>query len=94
MIRSERVRPRDLTTSWPDVAANDMAGEVARRFAVNVRAAIGTKSIRAVAASSGVHHATVLRVLEGQTWPDFETIARLEWGLGQKLWPGRVLELP
>jgi hypothetical protein len=37
-----------------------------------------------------VHHATLLGILEGQKWPDLETIAKIEEGTGADLWPGRV----
>jgi hypothetical protein len=31
-----------------------------------------------------------LGILDGQKWPDLETIAKIEEGTGADLWPGRV----
>ena len=64
--------------------------EVARLFAENVRVAIGSRSLREVAALTGVNHTSIGDVLNGRTWPDLATIARLEAGLAADLWPGRV----
>jgi transcriptional regulator with XRE-family HTH domain len=68
----------------------DPVGEVARQFALNVRAAIGDRSIRAAAQDVGVDHSTIVAVLQGRTWPDLATIAKLELGFGVDLWPGRM----
>jgi hypothetical protein len=59
------------------------AAEVARRLA----AAIGNRSVRAVARDAGLDHTTVRAVLEGERWADLVTIARLEQALGTRLWP-------
>ena len=75
---------------WPHVASLDPIGEVARLFAENLRIAIGDRSIRAAANDAGVDHSTIMAVLQGRTWPDLATIARLEMGFGVDLWPGRV----
>ncbi|WP_158613392.1 helix-turn-helix transcriptional regulator [Frigoribacterium sp. PhB160] len=40
-----------------------------------------------MAEAAGVTHTTLLSVLAGQVWPDLETIAKLERGLGVALWP-------
>lgn len=34
-------------------------------------------------------HSTILAILQGRTWPDLYTVARLEQGLEADLWPGR-----
>jgi hypothetical protein len=64
-------------------------GEVARQFTLNLREAIGTQSIRGAAAAADVNHSTLLGILEGRTWPDLETIAKIEHGLSADVWPGR-----
>ncbi|WP_123356699.1 helix-turn-helix transcriptional regulator [Frigoribacterium sp. PhB160] len=88
MGRTARAKPAALAPSpWPDVHSDDPIGEVARRFAQNLRQAVGSRSIRSVAEASGVTHTTLLSVLAGQVWPDLETIAKLERGLGVGLWP-------
>jgi transcriptional regulator with XRE-family HTH domain len=70
------------------VPAVDPVTEVARQFAENVRAAIGVKSLRQIGIDTGVHHTTIIKLLNGESWPDLETIAKLEIGLGVSLWPG------
>lgn len=90
MARSARARPQELTDSWPDKPSPDPVGEVARLFVMNLRREIGKRSIRAAAEACGLNHATLLGILEGRTWPDLETIAKLERGLTADLWPGRT----
>lgn len=66
-----------------------MAGETARRFANNLRAAMGKVSMRRVAADAGLDEGTLRRVLAGSVWPDLHTIARLEEALAVELYPRR-----
>jgi ribosome-binding protein aMBF1 (putative translation factor) len=88
MRKPARARPVDLAPApWPERPANDPIGEVARRFAVNVRSALRGRSLRSVAAAADVDHATISRILAGQVWPDLSTIARLERTLSVTLWP-------
>jgi len=68
----------------------DPIGEVARQFALNLRRAIGDRSLRAAAQATGVDHSTIQAILQGRTWPDLFTMAKLENGLEIDLWPGRV----
>jgi len=72
------------------MASEDPVGEVARRFAENLRIAIGEQSVRAVAQKSEVAHVTILAILDGRVWPDMFTISKLERGLDVDLWPGRI----
>jgi hypothetical protein len=88
MPRSARLKPRELVPAWPDGPAADPIGEVALLFAGNLRRSIGQRSIRSVAEACGMNHATLIGILEGKAWPDMETIAKLERGLGTALWPG------
>lgn len=90
MARTERKKPAELAPApWPDVESPSPAGEAARQFTRKLRNAIGGASLRSAAASAGINHATLLKILAGQTWPDLETIAKLETGLKADLWPGR-----
>jgi hypothetical protein len=90
MPRSKRQAPVELApTPWPEVPSDDPVGEVARRFVVNLRAAMGGRSVRAVAAAAEINHATLLGVLAGRVWPDLATIAKLERGLDAEVWPRR-----
>jgi hypothetical protein len=91
MGRPARALPVQLADEpWPERASTDPHAEVARQFALNVRKAMGTRSIRSVAAEAGVGNVTLLNILAGKAWPDLATIARLEAGLNTDLWPGRV----
>ena len=74
--------------------AADPIGEVARQLAVNLRAAIGSRSLRAAAEAAGVDHSTIMAILQGRTWPDLYTLARLEQGLEADLWPERRSRQP
>lgn len=87
MARPARQLPRELVDGWPDGPSDDAVAEVTRLFAVNLRAAIGDRSLRVAAAPTGVDHTTILKILDGRTWPDAATIAKLEIGLETRLWP-------
>ncbi|MDY7542138.1 MULTISPECIES: helix-turn-helix transcriptional regulator [unclassified Cryobacterium] len=90
MSRPARPIPHDLTDNWPEMSSVDPVGEVARQFALNVKAAIGDRSIRGAARDVGVDPSTMMSVLNGRSWPDLATIAKLEIGFGVDLWPGRL----
>jgi len=68
--------------------AVDPSGEVARRFAENLRKAMDGRSHRATAELTGVNYSTIQSILSGRAWPDLYTIAKLEAGLNTSLWPG------
>lgn len=88
MANRRRESPFELTESWPDSPSPDPAGETARRLAVNLRSAIGERSLRSVANAAGIDEATLRKVLSGAAWPDLRTIARLESALSASLYPG------
>ena len=48
---------------------------------------MGERSLRSVAKACGMNHETLRGVLAGQVWPDMLTVARLEAGFAQSLWP-------
>lgn len=87
MARPVRPSPADLASDWPNTPATHAEVETARRLALNLSAALGDRSLRAAKAATGVDHTTIADVLNGSTWPDLRTIARLEAGLGTDLWP-------
>ena len=90
MARTSRKTPVELAPApWPEVPSPDPIGEVGRQIAIRLRAAIGTRTLRAVASSIGMNHSTLVGILDGTSWPDAETLARLEHGLGVDIWPGR-----
>ncbi|MGI8937088.1 MAG: helix-turn-helix domain-containing protein [Iamia sp.] len=60
-----------------------MAAEIARRL----RAALEGRTQEAVAAEAGLAHSTISKLTRGETWPDVQTVVRLEDALGTELWP-------
>lgn len=87
MNKPSRKRPVELAPApWPDGPSEDPVGEIARQFVVQLRSVLGDRSLRSVAAKAGLDHATIVRVLAGQVWPDLATIARLELALDASLW--------
>lgn len=88
--------PRSYLRSgeWPtgDVGA-DVAAEAARRVSLALIAALGDRSIRQLARDADVDHATVLALLQGQTWGDFVVLARLEAALGTRIWATPAADL-
>ncbi|MDP3894771.1 helix-turn-helix transcriptional regulator [Nocardioides sp.] len=87
MARPVRSSPADLAPGWPDTPSTEPDVETARRLALNLRAALGDRSLRTAKEATGVDHTTIADVLNGATWPDLRTIARLEAGLRADLWP-------
>ena len=90
MGRITRKPPAELVGEWPDEAAADVSVEVARALSLRLREAMADRSARDVGRLSGVDYSTVYAVLNGTTWPDLMTIARLEAGLQVDLWPAGV----
>ncbi len=82
--------PRASSPDWPEAPCDDPAAEIARRLAARLRSALDGQSLRAAKAVTGVDHTTIAAILNGTTWPDLATIARLEAGLHTDLWPGRL----
>ncbi|WP_157953137.1 helix-turn-helix domain-containing protein [Nocardioides allogilvus] len=87
MARPVRSSPAELVPGWPDTPSTEPDVETARRLALNLRAALTGMSLRDAKQATGVDHTTIADVLNGATWPDLRTIARLEAGLSTNLWP-------
>lgn len=90
MPRPTRATPAELVTDWPRRASRDPAVETARQFALNLTYAMDGMSFRAAKAACGVDHTTISAIVNGLVWPDLNTIAKLEAGLGADLWPSGV----
>lgn len=87
MARKEaRATPAMLSSQWPDGPSTDPVGEAARRFALNLREAIGERSVREVARTAGIDEGTIRKILLGGSWPDLRTIWRLESSLETELY--------
>jgi plasmid maintenance system antidote protein VapI len=90
MTRPRRSAPHERTDDWPERPSPDHSGEVARLFALRLRAAMDGMTLRAAAEKTGVDHSTISGILHGRAWPDLDTVARLERGFGVALWPGPI----
>ncbi|WP_313354500.1 helix-turn-helix transcriptional regulator [Microbacterium sp.] len=84
--KQARATPAMLSSGWPDQASTDPVGEAARRFVLNLKAAIGERSIREVARDAGIDEGTIRKILLGESWPDLRTIWKLESSLGLVLY--------
>lgn len=87
MGRNPRTAPAAYSLSWPDEPCESPDAEFVRLLANKVRAALGERSVRSLATEVGMDHGVIVRLLAGQAWPEAVTVARLERGLGQRLWP-------
>jgi len=87
MARPTRPRPNAFGENWPDFPCLDPVAETARLFVVNLIVAIDGRSLRTVSDLTAVDHSALSRILNGDTWPDLSTIARLEHGLGTAIYP-------
>lgn len=90
VARRPRQYPSTLVEGWPRVPSDDAAVEVARVLACRLREAMNGRSAREVGRTAGIDYTTVSAVLNGSTWPDLMTIARLEAALDSDLWPAGV----
>jgi hypothetical protein len=86
------VRPAEWLTngSWPHgdlapTAPPEVA--VARAITIALRSAMQGQSPRSVVADANLAHTTVYDLLNGRTYGDVITIARLESSLRTSLWP-------
>ncbi|MFE0135300.1 helix-turn-helix transcriptional regulator [Streptomyces sp. NPDC059037] len=84
--------PRELTRdpeAWPDAVVDDIAAAVVQTIARRMAAALSERGLsrRGAADLLGINRQTIGDVLDGRTWPDVATIARLEAGLNTPLWP-------
>ncbi|GAA1224530.1 MULTISPECIES: helix-turn-helix domain-containing protein [Rhodoglobus] len=84
--RPTRALPVELCADWPNVPCADPIAEQARQLVLNLREAIGERSIREIASAIEVDRATIGVMLQGKSWPDIVTLAKLEQQLGP-LWP-------
>jgi transcriptional regulator with XRE-family HTH domain len=78
-----------VSGEWPTGALGRNAPEEAKLAAGIARrlaAAQGARSLRQLAAETGVSPGTLSNLLAGRSWGDVVTIARLETGLGVPLW--------
>ena len=90
--RSPAGPPRDFLAQgeWPDGVLRDGA-PVAARYALelskNLREATEGRAMAAVAEEADIARSTLYDILQGRTWADLQTLAKLEVTLGTQLWP-------
>ncbi|MEZ5184678.1 MAG: helix-turn-helix transcriptional regulator [Candidatus Nanopelagicales bacterium] len=87
MPRPQRASPTECVGGWPDVPSDLPEVETARQVALNLRRALDGASLRQASRATGVDHTTIAAIVNGTVWPDLHTLARLEHGLGTRLWP-------
>ena len=73
---------------WPHGQAQG-AAEVSQQIARTLQSQLGQRSVRQAARDADLQHTTVLGLLNGQRWPDFVTLVKLEDALQVALWPER-----
>ena len=59
---------------------------IAAALATRLHKRISVESIRYVAKRAGLGPRTIINILNGTTWPDLRTIAKLEIALNGRLW--------
>ncbi|WP_086860742.1 helix-turn-helix domain-containing protein [Streptomyces milbemycinicus] len=89
---NRRKPPRELATdpeSWPDGHLTEPGAAAVRDIARSLAGAMAERglSLRGVAEASGVNRQAVADLINGRSWPDVATVARLANGLGVSLWP-------
>jgi ribosome-binding protein aMBF1 (putative translation factor) len=76
---------------WPEGDVADPAAAVVQHIArvlVREMDARGL-SLRRVAATSGVNRQSIAELAAGLTWPDVQTVARIEDALAAQMYPNR-----
>lgn len=59
---------------------------LAAGLAQRLHTKIGDESVRYIAKRAGLSPQTVLNTLNGRSWPDLRTVAKLEIALNTRLW--------
>lgn len=91
--RSERdAAPRQwlVAGEWPEGEFHEDAPDTvayAVEIAKALEKALGGETKASVAASAQIQRTVLYRILEGASWPDSLSVAKLELALGAKLWP-------
>lgn len=89
--------PREYLAAgeWPDGRLKKSA-PVAAQYALEVsrrlRAATEDRPLAAVAEEAAIARSTLYDLLQGRTWADLQSLAKLETVLGHRLWPDLVRE--
>lgn len=90
MPRQKRAAPKTWSADWPSEPCSDPVAEVLREVALNLTVVAAGRSNREISRLTGVPHTVIGDVLSGESWVEAATIARLELGLDQAVWPRKV----
>lgn len=90
MVRPKPGSPAKMYPGWPDsLDVTVPEHQMIQAMVINLRRERNRyRSVKGVAEQSGVAASTISDILNGNSWPTLETVARLEVGLGVCLWPG------
>jgi hypothetical protein len=86
-VRRSRPSPASFSSDWPAQPCYDPVAEKIRLLALATISAMAGRSQRHIAVEVDVDHSAISDLLAGRAWPDSLTVARLEVGLDQGLWP-------
>ena len=85
--------PRQLYPDWPKYKVEDLAHERVRQAILKLQDFMRTSteltSINKIAQYCGVGESTLADFMAGRTWPSILTLAQIEVGLGEPIWPIR-----
>jgi hypothetical protein len=81
--RDHAADPNDWTATLSDLVPVRYAQALVR----NLDRALEHTTVDALADKTGVGRSTIWALRTGRRWPDLLTVSRLEWNLGQRLWP-------
>lgn len=89
MVRPKPGSPASLYPGWPDsLDVTVTEHQMIQAMVINLRRQRSLfRTVKAMSARTGVPSSTISDVLGGNAWPSLETVARLEVGLGVRLWP-------
>lgn len=89
MVRPKPGSPSSRYPGWPDsldVSAPEHT--MIQAMVINLRRQRNMfRTVKSMSERTGVPSSTISDILGGSTWPSLETVARLEVGLGTRLWP-------
>lgn len=89
MVRPKPGSPASLYPGWPDsLDVTVTEHQMIQAMVINLRRQRSLfRTVKVMSARTGVPSSTISDVLGGNAWPSLETVARLEVGLGVRLWP-------
>lgn len=90
-FRRDPRRPRDFATppdQWPHGPVIEGAPRYVTetaKIARSVVAALETRTMTDLAATADLAHSTLSKLVRGETWPDIQTITKIEDAIGDEV---------